>query len=109
MIIQVCDICGKKSSNLDFREKTDMLSDTRGVFYLDYHPAILDKEGKVAGFDFVDSYICPECLKAANKAIWKVFDMILAVRETEATVELRPFPMEPVPEGVCRPEVPYVR
>lgn len=108
MVIQVCDICGK-NSRPDFREKIDTLSDKRGMFYLEYRPAVLNEEGKVVGFDFVDNYICPECLKAANKAIWNVFDMILAVRETEATVELRPFPMEPVPEEVRYPEAPHVR
>ena len=108
MLIQICDICGKQTCP-DFREKIDTLSDTRGMFDLEYRPAVLNEEGKVVGFDFVSSYICPECLKAANKAIWNVFDMILAVRETEATAKLRPFPMEPISEGACRPEALYGR
>lgn len=108
MLMQICDICGKQTCP-DFHEKIDTLSDTRGMFDLEYHPAILDKEGKVVGFDFVDSYVCPSCLKAANKAIWNVFDKILSERESEATVELRPFPMEPVPEEVRYPEAPHAR
>ena len=108
MNIQVCDICGKVSRS-GIRENIDTLCDTRGMFILAYRPAVVNKEGKVVDFSYVDDFICPECMKVANKAIWKEFDKILSERESEATVELRPFPMEPVREEALRLEAPHIR
>lgn len=97
MRIHACDVCGKVLLPIkEERPRRFYIDDDRGWFEIEYRRAVKDKDGKIIGADYVDTNICPDCLRKANEKIWEAFEPLIAKKNKTAEVALPQFPMEPV-------------
>ena len=90
-----CDICGKEiPDKVLFEEKFEGMDNCRkGRFRIEYQRARLDSNGKVFGFEYLDTNLCEQCAKRLESAVWK--ELRIMSEENPEFVKTSKIPAEP--------------